>query len=567
MAPKKKYTRRTFVAGIGSALALSAAPRILAQTSPCAVGSYHVQYYRGVNFDVLRQSGCETAPLNKDWGAGSISPLYRTDFASARWSGLFQFAAGEHEFTATADDGIRVYVNGVLIIDEWRDQPPTTYKVRHALSAGTHEVKVEYYERSGVAVCKLLWAPVPSNPNPLPSRQAASTETFLNTIGVNTHFGYLGSVYDNFPQVKALITGLGVRWIRDAAYLSNDANYNNLYYNRHKELADAGIKCSYIVDSRAENLGTLSTQKIAQLQGYMQHSLGQFEGINEPTDAWNPSDVSNYQRALYESTRNNPSTASVEVCGPSILSGWQAIGDLSPYQDYGNIHTYTSGFPKENSGYGADGYGSLERNVRDNRISSGSDPMQATECGYHYAMDSTFGFKPVPESVSAVYIPRLFAFYYTQGIKRALTYELLDEGTSTTNPEDRFGLLRRDYSPKPAYTALQRMISLLNDPGPAFSPASLAYQLQGTLTDIFQLLLQRRNGEFYLLLWQGVSVYDVNTRQHLSVAPRSLTLNLGQSRAVNVYEPNSGTSAIATHTSVSSVPVTVTEKLRIVEIA
>jgi hypothetical protein len=37
------------------------------------------------------------------------------------------FTAGTHLFTATADDGVRVYLEGTLVIDQWKDQPPTTY--------------------------------------------------------------------------------------------------------------------------------------------------------------------------------------------------------------------------------------------------------------------------------------------------------------------------------------------------------------------------------------------------------------------------------------------------------
>jgi hypothetical protein len=37
------------------------------------------------------------------------------------------FTAGTHLFTATADDGVRVYLEGTLVMDQWKDQPPTTY--------------------------------------------------------------------------------------------------------------------------------------------------------------------------------------------------------------------------------------------------------------------------------------------------------------------------------------------------------------------------------------------------------------------------------------------------------
>ena len=73
----------------------------------------------------------------------------------------FDFAAGSYVFTARADDGIRVYVDGVLAIDEWIDQAATTYQATRTLSAGAHTIVVEYYERAGLAVAQVSWAPGP----------------------------------------------------------------------------------------------------------------------------------------------------------------------------------------------------------------------------------------------------------------------------------------------------------------------------------------------------------------------------------------------------------------------
>ncbi|HXG75975.1 MAG TPA: PA14 domain-containing protein, partial [Gaiellaceae bacterium] len=66
---------------------------------------------------------------------------------------------GETTFTATADDGVRVWVDGVLVIDAWVDQPPTTYTATRTLAAGSHQVTVEYYERGWGAVARVSWAP------------------------------------------------------------------------------------------------------------------------------------------------------------------------------------------------------------------------------------------------------------------------------------------------------------------------------------------------------------------------------------------------------------------------
>ncbi len=95
--------------------------------------------------------------INFDWGNGTPDPLVPSDHFSARWTRTSDFAAGDYEFTATADDGIRLYVDNQLVLDKWIDQSTTTYKVTRTLSAGPHTLKVEYYENTGGAVAKLSY--------------------------------------------------------------------------------------------------------------------------------------------------------------------------------------------------------------------------------------------------------------------------------------------------------------------------------------------------------------------------------------------------------------------------
>ncbi|UCC87113.1 MAG: SH3 domain-containing protein [Anaerolineales bacterium] len=95
--------------------------------------------------------------LDHDWGNGSPAPGVTADRFSARWTRYIDVAPGTYRFTATADDGIRVWVDNDLIIDQWKDQPPTTYTAQKHLGQGHHLIKVEYYENLGVAVAKVGW--------------------------------------------------------------------------------------------------------------------------------------------------------------------------------------------------------------------------------------------------------------------------------------------------------------------------------------------------------------------------------------------------------------------------
>lgn len=95
--------------------------------------------------------------INFDWGSGSPDASLPAYNFSARWQGNFTFGPGNYTFTAITSDGMRLYVDGSLILDRWRDQPPFFYTASQTLSQGTHLVVVEYYEHTGGATAQLWW--------------------------------------------------------------------------------------------------------------------------------------------------------------------------------------------------------------------------------------------------------------------------------------------------------------------------------------------------------------------------------------------------------------------------
>jgi hypothetical protein len=106
----------------------------------------------------------EEADLNFDWGTGSPNPSVPVDAWSARWTRyLYMEQAGTYRFSATSDDGVRVFVDDVKLIDGWWDHGVKTFSADKSLSSGHHLVRVEFYEHTGVAVCRFTWGPVTSN--------------------------------------------------------------------------------------------------------------------------------------------------------------------------------------------------------------------------------------------------------------------------------------------------------------------------------------------------------------------------------------------------------------------
>ena len=106
---------------------------------------------------MVRDEG--TGSLGFDWGANGPGCELPPDGFSARFTRTATFAAGTQRFTVRSDDGVRVWVDGTLLLDKWLDQAPTTYTFDVALSAGSHTLKAEYYENVGGAVLQLSWQP------------------------------------------------------------------------------------------------------------------------------------------------------------------------------------------------------------------------------------------------------------------------------------------------------------------------------------------------------------------------------------------------------------------------
>ena len=105
--------------------------------------------------------------INYDWADGSPAPVVNTEQFSARWTRTINVAAGTYRFTATTDDGMRVWVDNSLIIDSWWDSQVHALTKDVYLNAGDHQLKVEYYEAGGKAVARMTWAAV-SGPGPVP---------------------------------------------------------------------------------------------------------------------------------------------------------------------------------------------------------------------------------------------------------------------------------------------------------------------------------------------------------------------------------------------------------------
>lgn len=95
--------------------------------------------------------------INFNWGQGAPAPGLPADGFSVRWTRALAFDEGTYRFHAVTDDGIRLYVDGELVVNEWRDGSRRELIAERWLPAGTHTLRVEYYERTGEAIAQVWW--------------------------------------------------------------------------------------------------------------------------------------------------------------------------------------------------------------------------------------------------------------------------------------------------------------------------------------------------------------------------------------------------------------------------
>jgi hypothetical protein len=100
----------------------------------------------------------EEAEISHNWGFAAPAPNLPTDGFSVRWTGNVSFdASGSYTFTATADDGVRVWIDGEALINCWACQPSSTISAVRQMTLGAHPIVIEYYNQSGAAAIQFSW--------------------------------------------------------------------------------------------------------------------------------------------------------------------------------------------------------------------------------------------------------------------------------------------------------------------------------------------------------------------------------------------------------------------------
>ena len=430
-------------------------------------------------------------------------------------------------------------------------------------SAGTFAITAAVQDSKGATVAaglsvNIAAAPATAPP-PGPGVLATAANTFIDSIGVATHWMY-PSYITHLSVLQNLMTSSGIRHFRDGANLGMPGVM--------QAFGTSKVKVTLLIDPTHGIVPNTtywsasppgSTVQIADfIKNYM--PADSVEALEMPNELdvfyylykWHPSDASflstnpsapNYYGAYgeavtkdsWQAIKSDPALANIRIIGPTVgiqVPSPYSAGSLYDYVDTGGFHPYpgranTFTYPQPYDTIQKYYWNSFQPSVNVSSDPYGGNPlmftwyqppfakgynarpMVATETGYQTGSKTQGGISVLAQ---AKYVPRLFAEYFRNGIARTFIYEFYDEGTNPADQEQNFGLIYNNLTPKPAFTALANLIQLLSEPDTSFTPGKLDYSLEVQPNGAYvrtkyvhDLLLEKSDGDFYLLLWHEIS--------------------------------------------------------------
>jgi hypothetical protein len=205
-------------------------------------GQYYNDPGTGAHFVTLVLTRTDPT-VNFNWGTGSPGPGVTAERFSVRWTGQVQApVTGNYTFSTVSDDGVRLWVNGQLVIDNWTLHAPTTNNSAPiALTGGTkYAIRMEFFEQTSGAVARLLWShpgqsqiaipqvnlfPAAASPNQAPSVNAGADQTITLPASANL----ADSASDDGGAVTTTwskVSGPGTVTFANAGALSTTASFS-----------------------------------------------------------------------------------------------------------------------------------------------------------------------------------------------------------------------------------------------------------------------------------------------------------------------------------------------------
>lgn len=196
------------------------------------------EYWNNLNHNGTPALTRTDATVDFDWGDGSPGPGINTSTFTTRWTGKVQPPFSEtYTFYTVTDDGARLWVNGVQLVNDWTDHPATERSGTIALTGGQqYDIVMEQYDGGGGAVARLLWsspstpkAVIPQTQLYLPATTPAAPSALAATAQATNRIRLTWTDNANNENGFAVErkTGAGGTYAQIASVAANTTTYTN----------------------------------------------------------------------------------------------------------------------------------------------------------------------------------------------------------------------------------------------------------------------------------------------------------------------------------------------------
>ena len=416
--------------------------------------------------------------------------------------------------------------------------------------------------------------------------KAVSVDDFLNSLGAVSSVSRRGETIEGSIEC---VRYTGLRWLRGG--FEDNAPVED-FIRLYRE---SGAQMCYGLLSGKSDLDRLlnESRQLAKAG-----ALLSIEGLNEPNnwgityqgerggrlESWMP--IARLQRDLYSSVKNDPvlknypvwmlseNGAQTDNTGLQFLVIPEGANTLMPagtkYADYACCHNYIS-HPKwpglhDNQTwlsslpgkdcpvdglYGNYGLTWLKKFQGYSEKELETLPRVTTETGI--SINEKNG---VTEELQARLYLNLYLSQFKQGWKYTAIYLL--KGRANEAAHESYAFYTLDYKPKQAAHYLHNFTSILADNKTVKSPGKLAYVIPNQPVTTHDLLMQKSNGRFMLVIWG---------ERFGSGGADQITVKFGKKiKQIDVYDPTIGKTPLSKHLKINSIDLEVSDHPIILEI-
>ncbi|MGE5551343.1 MAG: glycoside hydrolase family 9 protein [Bacteroidota bacterium] len=166
------------------------------------------EYYDNKDFTALRVTRVDPS-IDFDWGAGSPDPSLGPDTFSCRWTGQIQPLYSEtYTFYTYAGDGVRLWIDNKIVIQNWTDRAAAENSGLIALEAGRkYDLRLEYYEGTGNAAMKLSWSSPHQAKEIVPRRQLYPAPAPTRTGGITIEAENMSPLNNFYVENRPVASG------------------------------------------------------------------------------------------------------------------------------------------------------------------------------------------------------------------------------------------------------------------------------------------------------------------------------------------------------------------------